>query len=71
LDKEQIRVLRRKDVEAMTGLSRSSIYQGIQDGAFPRPIKLGPKAVGWVESEVTSWIEERILNREISQNAGA
>ena len=52
--------LRRKQVETRTGLSRSTIYQYIKDGAFPKPVPLGPRAVGWLESEVSDWIGERV-----------
>ena len=53
-------ILRRKQVEARTGLRRSTIYQRIQAGTFPRPVPLGARAVGWLESEVNAWIAERI-----------
>ena len=53
--------IRRKQVEMRTGLSRSTIYQYIKDGTFPRPIPLGPRAVGWLESGVSNWIAERIV----------
>lgn len=52
--------LRRKQVQARTGLSRSTIYQYIKEGAFPKPVPLGLRAVGWLESEVSDWIAERI-----------
>lgn len=60
-------IIRRKQVEARTGLSRTTIYDRINpkspryDPAFPRPISLGAGAVGWVESEVNTWIESRIV----------
>jgi prophage regulatory protein len=41
-------ILRRPQVEARTGLSRSTLYQYIQDGLFPRPVSLGARAVGWL-----------------------
>jgi prophage regulatory protein len=53
-------ILRRPQVEARTGLSRSTLYQYIQDGLFPRPVSLGARAVGWLESEVTAWIAARV-----------
>lgn len=52
--------LRRKQVEARTGLSRSTIYLHIQQGTFPAPVHLGVRAVGWIESEITAWIADRI-----------
>ena len=54
------RILRRRQVMDLTGLSRSGIYSLIERGQFPKQIKLGEKAVGWPEPEVEAWIEERI-----------
>jgi prophage regulatory protein len=54
-------ILRRKQVESRTGLSRSTIYARIADGAFPRPIDLGGgRAVGWIEGEIDEWLKSRI-----------
>ncbi len=53
------RILRRPDVEAATGLSRSAIYAGMKVGSFPRPVSLGPKAVGWRTSDIFAWLEQR------------
>lgn len=58
------RILRRGAVEARTGLRRSAIYQGIAEGTFPRQVRLGTKAVGWLEHEIDSWIEDRIAERD-------
>ena len=55
-----VKMLRRPAVEAMTGLGRSSIYDLMSRGKFPRPIKLTAKAVGWPESVIQDWLEERI-----------
>jgi prophage regulatory protein len=55
-------ILRRKQVEARTGLSRSTIYLRISEGTFPKPIFLSSqgRAVGWIESEISTWIKQRI-----------
>ena len=53
-------ILRRPQVEARTGLSRSTIYARIQDGTFPRPILLGSRAVGWLEHEIDDWLDQRL-----------
>ena len=53
-------ILRRRQVEQRTGLSRSTLYQYMKDGYFPKPVPLGPRAVGWLESEVSDWIIMRI-----------
>ena len=44
--------LKLPEVQLRTGKSRSAIYQGVKDGTFPKPIKLGPRAVGWIEAEI-------------------
>lgn len=53
-------ILRRKQVEARTGLSRSTIYARINAGTFPRPVSLGEKAVGWIEAEIDAWLNARV-----------
>lgn len=54
------RFLRLPELITRTGLKRSSIYAAIQAGTFPSQIPLGERAVGWDESEVSNWIEQRI-----------
>jgi prophage regulatory protein len=54
-----IRYLRRPAVEAMTGLARSTIYDLIARGEFPRPVKLTGKAVAWPESAIADWLASR------------
>jgi len=56
------RLLRLPEVKARVGLSRSSIYAGIDYGTFPPPIHIGQKAVAWVESDITDWINEKIAD---------
>lgn len=56
-------VLRLPVVKARTGLSRSSIYVFMKAGSFPRPISLGSRSVGWLDSAIDAWIEERIKLR--------
>lgn len=57
------RVIRRPEVEARTGLSRSTLYAMIAAGAFPAPIKLGLRAVGWSEAEISDWVDARKAKR--------
>lgn len=47
---------RRPWVQDATGLSRSSIYAGMKDGTFPRPVRVGKRAVAWLESDIERWI---------------
>ena len=57
-------VLRLKQVKNRTGLSRSGIYQKMADGEFPASISLGLRAVGWVESEIDTWVSVKIAARD-------
>ncbi len=63
---EKSYILRRKEVEKRTGLSRSTIYLYIQDGTFPKPINLGPRAVGWLDNEIDAWLAACIEVRDNS-----
>jgi prophage regulatory protein len=56
-------ILRRKQVEAETGYSRSTIYLRISQGLWPRPVSLGPRAVGWPAAEVGALNAARIAGR--------
>ena len=47
------RLLRRREVEKITGIGRSSIYRLMQEGKFPRPVRIGPAAVRWRASDIT------------------
>lgn len=51
--------LRRRAVEELTGLSRSTIYDLMSKGQFPRPVKLTRKAVGWPSDVVEGWMKSR------------
>lgn len=51
--------LRRRAVEEKTGLSRSTIYDLMARGAFPRPVRLTGRAVAWPESAVAEWLAQR------------
>ncbi len=53
-------LLRRKQVEARTGLTRSTLYALISEGKFPKPIPLVGRTVAWTESSIDRWIAERI-----------
>ncbi len=49
-----------RDVEALTGFKKAFIYREMGRGQFPLPVKVGLKAVRWVESEIRDWIKGRI-----------
>jgi prophage regulatory protein len=52
--------LRCRQVVERTGISRSLIYAYMRTGTFPAPIRISARRVGWLESEVTAWIAERL-----------
>jgi len=54
-------ILRLPVVIQKTGRSRSSIYAGVKAKTFPKPIDLGERSIGWLEADVDSWIESRIV----------
>jgi prophage regulatory protein len=60
-DRQQLdRMLRRPEVEKLTARSRSAIYEGMAAGTFPKPVKIGARAVAWPESVIRNWIAERM-----------
>ena len=62
---QEVAILRRPQVEKRTGLTKSGIYFLIRDGDFPRPVRLGKRAVGWIESEITTWLREKTSHRSL------
>ena len=58
-------ILPRKNVQNVTGLSRSQIYNLMAQGKFPPPIPLGGRAVGWIDSEIAEYQKARIEERMI------
>ena len=71
--KPKYRFIRLPEVLSRTGFGRTSIYRKMEDGSFPKSLKLGgaPKdpnefdsrAIAWIEEEVDQWIESRIQDR--------
>ena len=61
LERDGARILRFKQVAVLVGLGKSSIYRRVQEGTFPKPIKLGSaRASGWISTEVYGWIDDQI-----------
>ena len=58
------RILRLPEVISVSGLSRSTLYAQIQQGLWPKPIRLGSRAVGWVASEAQALISARIAGKD-------
>lgn len=63
-------VLRLSAVAERTGLCRSTIYERVQTGDFPKQVNLGGRSVGWLESDIDAWIESRVTaSRQRSDSA--
>ena len=56
-------MIKLKEVQKMTSLSRSSIYAYMDKGIFPTQVKLGARSVAWLESDIQSWVESKINAR--------
>ena len=73
----QKRFIRLPEVMSRTGYGRTSIYRKMEDGSFPKSVKLGgppldpsvfdSRAIAWIEEEVDQWIESRIEERDSVQ----
>jgi prophage regulatory protein len=61
------RILRLRQVQTKTGKSRSSVYEDVEAGTFPKPIPLGKRAVGWLEDEVDDWIDACAAKRDAGE----
>ena len=70
----QKRFIRLPEVKRRTGYGRTSIYRKMEDGSFPKSVKLGKpledpnafdcRAVAWIEDEVDEWVDSRIEERD-------
>lgn len=61
--KPEIRILREKEVVKLTGLCRSTLWCLQREGRFPKGRKIGLRSIGWLNSEVLDWINERFRNK--------
>lgn len=57
------RFLRLKDVTAITGLARSTIYKLIANNQFPPQTRLAARSVAWLDSEILDWVQSRLSQR--------
>jgi len=65
MKQNKIKVIRLDQVQARLGLAKGTIYLKLkEDSSFPKPINLGGRAVGWIESEIDEWLVERIKVRD-------
>ncbi|MFV8867330.1 helix-turn-helix transcriptional regulator [Serratia fonticola] len=60
-----IRLIRLPDVMMITGLKRSTVYNKMKSGKFPKSVSIGERSIAWVESEINSWVANNISRRVI------
>ena len=60
------KVLSMAATREFTSLGRTSIYEGIRKNTFPKPIKLGPKRIGFLSSELSAWVAARASERAVA-----
>ena len=63
-DNQPKRILRRPEVERLTGLCRSTIYLRMSQGTFPKSVPLGGRLIGWNSRSIENWVNERIANAD-------
>ncbi|MCE1001870.1 helix-turn-helix transcriptional regulator [Pseudomonas sp. NMI1173_11] len=57
---DDVEFIKIAEVRRITGMSTSTIYERMLDKTFPKQVKLGPRSVAWIKSEVQAWAKERI-----------
>lgn len=61
------KVVRERERASITGVPRSTCYEMMKEGRFPKPIKVGKKAVGWLVDELYQFVDDRIAERDQAQ----
>ncbi|MNF77914.1 Prophage CP4-57 regulatory protein (AlpA) [compost metagenome] len=62
----ELRFIRMREVTQKTGLSKSSIYDQMAQGLFPKTVNLGGRSVAFVEAEIDAWMAARITARIVA-----
>ena len=65
------KLLKRPEVEAVTGLSRAAIYAKIKAGTFPPPVRLGTNSVAWRADDIDKWIDDLPVAAELCSGSRA
>ena len=64
-------ILRIRDVCSELGVSRASVYRLLQSEGFPKPLKLGKRAIGWERDHIQQWVKSLRSARQTEQAEGA
>jgi prophage regulatory protein len=57
--KQLDRIIREREVEAITGLARTTRWRAVKAGTFPKPVRLTPSTIGWCQTDLARWLAER------------
>lgn len=60
----QIRFMRRREVLELLGLSHTTVYKMVDEGRFPRPLRIGPNTTRWRSDQITEWMEAQMKAAE-------
>lgn len=66
---ENLRILRRTEVQKIVGLGRSQIYLMMSQGKFPKPVRLTDRAVGWHAYQIAEWLEDLAATVAMEEDA--
>jgi prophage regulatory protein len=58
------RIIRKKQLTDFTGLKRTALEDAVKRGDFPKPVKIGPRAIGWLEDDIAQWQRGMIAKRD-------
>lgn len=64
-----MRLMRLEEVCETAGIGKTFVYKQIAEGAFPKPVSIGGRAVRWVSDEIDAWIMERVEERDLQVEA--
>ena len=59
-----MRLIRLREVMSRTELGRTSIYNFMNAGTFPKSVQLGERAVAWVDEDIDAWVIDKIKQRD-------
>jgi prophage regulatory protein len=61
---DEIKLYRLRELSARIGLGRSAIYKAIQEGRFPKSVRIGSRAVAWRHQDIEAWLQSRAAERK-------
>ena len=63
------KILRRREVESVTGMKHPALYDAIAKKKFPKPVRVTERCVGWLESDLLAWQAARIAERDCEKKS--